>query len=99
MVPVAPEKRVAVGQGGYDPATWRGQYEAAHRRTKMPEWRSGTQSQAGLGDEPGRVFGFGAEVLSGGGAAPTGPKTLRSGGWSDSALLTDDLTDGIGSIA
>ncbi len=97
MAPAAPERRVAVGQGGYDPATWRGQYETAHRRTKMPEWRSGTQSQAGLGDDPSRVFGSGAEAFGGG--APTGPKTLRSGGWSDSARLTDDLVDGIGASA
>lgn len=88
--PAAPLVQVAAGRSADDPATWRASQVSHRRSTKMPEWRSGTQSQATLGDSTSRVFGAGAEAFAGG-AAPTGPKALRSGGWSDSARLTDDL--------
>lgn len=90
--PTRPERRVAVGQGGYDSLTWRRQHEALPvGRSRAPgEWRSATQGQYTLGDAPEQVFGYTAEY-PGGIGAPTGPKGLRPGGWSDSANLSDSI--------
>jgi hypothetical protein len=90
--PPRPEPRAERGREAYDAATWRGSREALPLGAgKAPEWRSQTQAQTSIGDEPGRVFGFDAEVDGFHGATPMGPKSLRAGGWSDSAQLTDEL--------
>jgi len=99
--PERPERRAAVARGAYDGATWRPQHEALPLgSSKAPgEWRSATQGQTALGDSSDRVFGHGAEVAGFHGAAPPGPKTLRAGGWSDSAALMDEVgefSDNIG---
>jgi len=102
--PTRPERRAALAQGAYDGATWRASHEALPLgSSKAPgEWRSHTQDPTLLGDAPDRVFGFDAEVSGYHGASPMGPKSLRAGGWSDSANLTDEIggfSDGINASA
>lgn len=102
--PSRPERRAAIAQGAYDGVTWRGQHETLPiGASKAPgEWRSATQGQTHLGDAPEAVFGRDVEVAGYHGVAAMGPKSLRAGGWSDSANLTDGpggFSDGIGSSA
>jgi hypothetical protein len=101
--PARPERRAAIAQNAYDSATWRASHEALPLGSgKAPEWRSQTQGQVVLGDTPDRIFGLDAEVSGYQGAAPMGPKSLRAGGWSDSANLTDlvgGFSDGIDTSA
>jgi hypothetical protein len=91
--PTRPEQRAALGRAAYDAGTWRRQHEALPLGlSKAPaEWRSATQGQTTLGDAPDRVFGATAVVPGSIGAAPTGPKSLRPAGWSDSANLSDSV--------
>lgn len=90
--PTRPEQRAALGRDAYDAATWDYSREAMPiGMSRAPEWRSATQGQHVLGDTPDRVFGFDAEDNGSHGSAPTGPKSLRPGGWSDSAGLTDEI--------
>lgn len=86
-----PERRAELAQNAYDTATWRASHEALPLgSSKAPgEWRSQTQDFIVLGDVPDRVFGLDAEVSGYHGASPMGPKSLRAGGWSDSANLSD----------
>jgi hypothetical protein len=98
--PPRPDQRVAYGRAADERGAWRPQDEAlALGMSQAPGlWRSASQAQHALGDAPERVFGRDAEVLGDHGGAPTGPKSLRSGGWSDSADLTDSVggfSDGI----
>jgi len=95
-VPDRPAARVAAARGGDDPSAWQVQDTAlAVGASRAPgEWRSATQGQTTLGDEAGVVFGATMEVS--GGSAPVGPKSLRAGDWSDSAGLTDSLTEDFG---
>jgi hypothetical protein len=102
--PTQPERRAAHAQNAYDGATWRQSHEALPLgSSKAPgEWRSQTQDPIVLGDAPDRVFGLDAEVSGYHGTMPMGPKSLRAGGWSDSANLTDEVggfSDGIGTSA
>jgi hypothetical protein len=91
--PARPEQRAAIGRTAFDAGTWRRQHEMMPiGLSKTPaEWRSATQGQSLLGDSPDRVFGATAEVPGSHGAAPTGPKSLRPAGWSDSANLSDSV--------
>ena len=91
--PPRPGEQARTAAGGYDPLTWRAQREApAIGRSKAPgEFRSHTLDGTTIGDHPDRVFGFVAEVPGSIHGAPTGPKGLRSGDWSDSAGLTDEV--------
>lgn len=88
--PVSADARIAAGT--YDGATWHASREAAALgRSRPPEWRSATQGQTRLGDDAAHVFGFTGE--STGGSAPVGPKRLRAGDWSDSAGLSDTISE------
>jgi hypothetical protein len=91
--PGRPEQRAALARGAYDAATWQRQHEALPQgRSQAPgQWKSATTGQTTVGDTPDRVFGYDAEVVGAHGAAPTGPKSLRAGGWSDSAGLSDSV--------
>lgn len=91
--PPGPEQRAALARGAYEGGTWRPHLEALPvGASKAPgEWRSATQGQSRLGDAPGQVFGPDADVAGYHGPAPVGPKSLRSGAWSDSAGLTDEF--------
>jgi hypothetical protein len=102
--PTRPERRAALAAGAYDGATWRASREALPLGgSKAPgEWRSAGQGQSTLGDAPGQVFGRDAEVAGYYGGAPLGGKSLRAGGWSDSANLTDlvgGFSDGVAASA
>ena len=99
--PTRPEQRAALARGAYEGGTWRSEREALpFGASRAPgEWRSATQGQSRLGDAPGQVFGPDADVSGYYGPTAVGPKSLRSGAWSDSAGLTDGIEtfgDGVG---
>jgi hypothetical protein len=78
-------------------STWSASREALPLGSSKPaEWRSHTQAQSRLGDEADRVFGFDADVAGYTGTAAMGSKSLRAGGWSSSAGLTDGGVGGFG---
>ena len=83
-----------------DSTTWRASREALPvGASRAPEWRSATQGQTALSSDDATTFGLATEDVGGHGAAPTGPKRLRAGGWSADADFADGIEGREGAFA